>query len=1152
MKILHLAFQNLNSLAGRFEIDFGEGPLAEAGIFAITGPTGSGKTTILDAITLALFGKAARYDEKKRNNPENMMSRGTGECFSEVLFSCGQGVYSARWDLARARKKPDGKIQGTKRQLADASGTILETKIRQVDEKVTELTGMDYSRFLRSVLLAQGRFKEFLDAGVKDRGELLERITGTEIYSELSILAHEAAREKEEAVNKARLAADLIRLLSDEETQAFTDERGTLEAQKTDSDTELTALTKKMLCHAEWTQKNLQKKALQEEESKWIEKSTAFSPSLRQLERHNTAAPLTGDLKLWASNHEAVAHTETQLAQLLTRHGSARITTATALASAVAACTLQNHTIEARRGEGIKKRETLATEIAQLTAWQDTHAADEGIETALPQIRDAAQHYRSMNQGVTEAEKASTLTRQTMDRLEKEITQIDAQLAVAQKTLREKDEGVKAVTSERVTHKPKTEWLSRKEDTERMRSVLQNLTRHTETHLTLLSENDVLQESRAAQQTEIKQFEADIAQLISTLDSERRILTLKEQLHSQATLMASLEEKRSLLISGQECPLCGATDHPFASQELPKTSETKASWLTQQSAVAALEKKQQACEKGLASTTATFLGIETQIKTQAKKAAELSLAFSRITTEANLVATIGDRPHLETLTAENNARLTAVVEQIKAIETLEATLTLAEKECIAARGRVDSCAAQRLQLKGSLEKTTAQHTRQSAHQKTMEQKALTALAACTESTSPWNLASNTPESAVSAVNTLEKQAVAWRTAVKKLADARHTVTQIDAGLDTLALQITRITREHDEWTLKQKPFSDLPIDAPEVPETLLDEPARRALCDKAGQHLATVSTQKATTETELASTKKKCAAFHVELLERLSNIGFESIDALKAALLSEETHKQVLQEKDLLAAEKVRLETLLQQTTEALSKLAEEKPPTDEEAAALTARKVDIDTQRDLLLKRMGEINAALAADQKARLEQAQQITRIDALEAEALPWRVLKDLIGSSDGSKFSKFAQGLTLAQLVILANQRLFTLNPRYEIQRIPGEDLELEIIDRYQADAVRPTQSLSGGESFLVSLALALGLSEMAGQKTRIESLFIDEGFGSLDSETLDTALAALENLRLDNRAIGIISHVDLLKHRLGTQIEVTRKADGHSTLTVVDG
>ncbi|HBM85217.1 MAG TPA: hypothetical protein DD423_00195 [Opitutae bacterium] len=202
--------------------------------------------------------------------------------------------------------------------------------------------------------------------------------------------------------------------------------------------------------------------------------------------------------------------------------------------------------------------------------------------------------------------------------------------------------------------------------------------------------------------------------------------------------------------------------------------------------------------------------------------------------------------------------------------------------------------------------------------------------------------------------------------------------------------------------------------------------------------------------------------------------------------------------------------------------------------------------------KRLGEIEILLAQDATARTSQAELIAKIETLQREARPWIELNALIGSASGDKFSKFAQGLTLAQLLELANRHLSELNDRYTIQRTTESELSLQIIDRYQADTIRPTRSLSGGESFLVSLALALGLSDLAGSDTRIESLFIDEGFGTLDTDTLDTALAALENLRMSNRTIGIISHVDALKQRISAQIHVNKGSDGYGSLKIIHG
>jgi exonuclease SbcC len=161
-----------------------------------------------------------------------------------------------------------------------------------------------------------------------------------------------------------------------------------------------------------------------------------------------------------------------------------------------------------------------------------------------------------------------------------------------------------------------------------------------------------------------------------------------------------------------------------------------------------------------------------------------------------------------------------------------------------------------------------------------------------------------------------------------------------------------------------------------------------------------------------------------------------------------------------------------------------------------------------------------------------------------------LTELIGSADGDKFSRFAQSVTLDHLTALANARLAQLCDRYRLLRSgAAADLQLQICDAWQGDSLRPMESLSGGESFLVSLALALGLSELAGRRTRIGTLFIDEGFGTLDSTALDIALSALETLRTGHSTIAVISHVEALKTRLTTQVEVVRGAGGWSTLHV---
>ncbi|WP_413692636.1 SbcC/MukB-like Walker B domain-containing protein [Psychromonas sp. KJ10-2] len=151
----------------------------------------------------------------------------------------------------------------------------------------------------------------------------------------------------------------------------------------------------------------------------------------------------------------------------------------------------------------------------------------------------------------------------------------------------------------------------------------------------------------------------------------------------------------------------------------------------------------------------------------------------------------------------------------------------------------------------------------------------------------------------------------------------------------------------------------------------------------------------------------------------------------------------------------------------------------------------------------------------------------------------MLNKLIGSADGAKFRTFAQGVTLDNLVYLANKEMANLHQRYQLQRNINQPLALQVIDLWQANAVRDVKTLSGGESFLVSLGLALALSNLVSHKTQIESLFLDEGFGTLDAGTLEVALEALERLNASGKLIGIISHVDALKERINHQIHVTK-------------
>jgi exonuclease SbcC len=194
---------------------------------------------------------------------------------------------------------------------------------------------------------------------------------------------------------------------------------------------------------------------------------------------------------------------------------------------------------------------------------------------------------------------------------------------------------------------------------------------------------------------------------------------------------------------------------------------------------------------------------------------------------------------------------------------------------------------------------------------------------------------------------------------------------------------------------------------------------------------------------------------------------------------------------------------------------------------------------------------ALLAADADARVRRQAALAQLAAAEHDAEIDRVLGEVIGSHDGKLFRSFAQSLTLDGLLAVANSHLEELAPRYQLERVPKHDLELQVIDRDLGDEIRSVQSLSGGESFLVSLALALGLSSMSAHDVRVRTLLIDEGFGTLDPATLDSALAVLDALQATGRQVGVISHVPALVERVGAHIRVSPKGGGRSEVVVAE-
>lgn len=325
---------------------------------------------------------------------------------------------------------------------------------------------------------------------------------------------------------------------------------------------------------------------------------------------------------------------------------------------------------------------------------------------------------------------------------------------------------------------------------------------------------------------------------------------------------------------------------------------------------------------------------------------------------------------------------------------------------------------------------------------------------------------------------------------------------------------------------------------------LAQQNAEKAL-QQAQSQLNRLSGELTGLEQQCQQYQQRATTTQAELQQALSTSEFADETALTAALLSEEERQHLQQLQQQLNERRQQAQIRLQQAREILDQHLQLCPQGVDKSSELTL----LQQQSEQLLAqlktttlRQGELRNQLESDTTRRHNQRTLFEQIERSQQQYDDWSYLNQLIGSKEGDKFRKFAQGLTLDHLVYLANNQLSRLHGRYLLQRKTTDALELQVVDTWQADAIRDTRTLSGGESFLVSLALALALSDLVSHKTSIDSLFLDEGFGTLDAETLDTALDALDSLNASGKTIGVISHVEAMKDRIPVQIKV-KKVNG---------
>lgn len=1211
MKILAIRLKNLASLAGPIDIDFTAEPLASAGLFAITGPTGAGKSTLLDALCLALFGDVPRLSNVSKeakvpdadsdlssDDPRTLLRRGSGSGYAEVDFvGVDSRRYRARWDANRARDKANGKLQNSRQSLFDLdSEQLLSNQSKSEYKQLIEARlGLNYMQFTRAVMLAQSEFSAFLKANDKDRSELLEKLTNTSIYSRLG----------QRAFSKSKEAADVHRALEERASHLLpmsAEARNALDLRLEQAQQALKGdqgrvrqLEQQRQWHAEQGQLHDQqaaaREALQAAEQHWLgladQRQDALhleqlSPQRHQFSRQQTLtaqlAPLATAIADQVRQQSELQRQTTQLEQGLE---TARQTFAEVQASQthsapqVRQAFTEQHTL-GHLEQTLGKQQALSEQADQtvvdgLQQLQQVQAHQQRSQQQLSQIAEALAHSAHLAD-LTSAWQAYRNQLQQLlligNRLNKgreELPGLQAQASQANAELQSQRDALELVYRD-----AGAEPHALAEQIDLLGAMLQDnrkQQRSVESMSRLHSRDQELAHSlqalRGRQQSALAQRQQLIGegqQAKTELEAAEQALTLTRQLLERQRLArnASVEELRAQLQDGEPCPVCGSAEHPWHQPEALLDSLGRHDQAEETTALAHVD----ALKTRLDELRAQVGILNGQIKEFQHQQAQLG------DQQQPLTAQLADHPLWAALSVQDDrsawldAHLSRLNQEIERDEQRQATLLTLQKD--AARLQLQVQAASERQQQAN-QRVGQQHQGLADDEARLEQ-ALSDFATLL----PEDILQALRSEPANTFMALDQQINQRQQQLEQQQDEQHEQTQRQQQLERLhTQQQTRLQRQ-DELREQIAGLTEQQRHAREALGALLGEHASaeqwqthlEQRVEQARQREASTAQQLQDARTQavqLASQLQADEQRHHALCQEQQQLQGQiqqwraqhpELDDSGLARLLAIDDNQLAQLRQTLHAAQNTTEQARVLVHEREQRLAEHSAHGNGELPAEQLEQALADLHQQLAShdQHCAELRAEQADDQ--RRQQAHQALSEQIAQAaqEWQRWARLSALIGSASGDTFRKIAQGYNLDLLLHHANTQLRQLARRYRLKR-GGSSLGLLVLDTEMGDELRSVHSLSGGETFLVSLALALGLASMASNTLRIESLFIDEGFGSLDPESLQLAMDALDGLQAQGRKVAVISHVQDMHERIPVQIQVRRQGNGLSDVEV---
>ncbi|RZG87421.1 AAA family ATPase [Acinetobacter venetianus] len=1202
MKILSIRLKNLASLAGEHFIDFESEPLANAGLIAIVGKTGAGKSTLLDAMCLALFNQIPRLkssdgklvdidgSELLTNSPLTVLRRGTGHGFAELCFVAqDQKHYQARWEIKRARENPNGKLQSVQRSLKCLTdGVVIADKTKAVETHIQHITQLSFEQFTRAVLLAQSEVTAFLKARDNERGELLEYLTNSSIFAKIGQLAYIKTKEIADQRKQLENVLGHIEIRSDEEVAELHKQFQQLQQQVLQLENEKNqfkqqqqwfeqqdkinneiglkqqqydqqlkaqetiAKDRQLLDQLEqfaeirpvvFQQQQLQK-TLQQLTPQIQQKHHEFSALTTQFEQQKSlytqAETALNQFQDFEQKHQAELTQVRKFVQerdYIAEEYKKTKTRLTQLENQQQPLIEQQQQLEQRIKNVIVQHTTC---LEQLKHSAQYTPLDKGLNAHIQQLKQFIQQYQKVENTLGSIQKAQAKLEQDQNTFDSLITQFGTTQHIEQRIEQQS--------------KLKEAQQLRLNQLDVIQQKLQHYFELKNEVLTSQNKFDAIQKQVQRLEQHRKKAEQDYQAAKTEREKLQQVLQQQRLLHAE-----NIEHLRAELKQGEACLVCGSTEHPYRDDE---SQISKALYeLQQQQEQQAIQQEQQLfqlwqnAQQHFTQSHSEQNQLQQHLQQLNEKLKTHEQVLQQHVSQTNIQLDFNLSEHDPT---ENSIRTKL---QRLVLETSQTQQQL-EKEL------------QQLNQANKDQHVLNQNIQNTRHQlETVQhlQQQIQHIVDClnTDDKTAWSKQGVSFSQQVLQALQQRSQHLEHSESLTKDKD------QLDQQLNLLKTNLSGLTTQQAECAQQLK---DIEIkgkhntDAAnqliltmtgstelKANEWLTQHDQQRQQFQQQYQQLKqsfeqarqnfeqqkNVLEQLKSQQQQNHASSEQCKTEITSWLAQHQNFAEDQLNEFVAISSPQEQQlRNAIQQADRTLSE---ANSALKTIQEQLNTHLQLEPNIQvEQLASLMNTNQEVlqqtTDQRDQLKLQL-ELHQRSIEKQKQFAEQIQQVQQ------QEHRWNKISSLIGDSKGKEFRDLAQQYNLDILLEYANQQLAMLSQRYTLKRLDNS-LSLAIIDHDMDGETRSVASLSGGESFLTALAISLAIANMASGSMKIESLFIDEGFGTLDASSLHMVMNALDQLQSQGRKVILISHIQEMHERIPVQIQVQPIGSGSSRIEVI--